>query len=84
MVRERRRATFAIVRSLLYVALLYFTLLTIIIIIIIITTSKNRTKAPVRDGTVRPRVVLLDRGGRLLVRGHVFAYVRRALLLGRV
>ena len=83
MVRERRRATFAIVRSLLYVALLYFTLLTIIIIIII-TTSKNRTKAPVRDGTVRPRVVLLDRGGRLLLRGHVFAYVRRALLLGRV
>ena len=82
MVR-RRRKTFASVRSLLYVALLYFTLLTIIIIIII-TTSKNRTKAPVRDGTVRPRVVLLNRGGRLLVRGHVFAYVRRALLVGRV
>jgi len=51
---------------------------------LIIITTQNRTKAPVRDGTVRPRVVLANRGGRLLVRGHVFVLVRRALLVGRV
>ena len=76
--------TTTIIIIIIIIMIIIVFIIMIIIIIIIITTTKNRTKAPVRDGTVRPRVVLLDRGGRLLVRGHVFAYVRRALLLGRV